>query len=334
MRRFVLALALVAAALASPRPARAQTVDIKLGTLAPKGSTWEVLLKELGQKWHDASGGSVNLKIFAGGVLGNEGDMVRKMRVGQLQAAALTTIGMHDITPDPEVLDAPMVIQSYEELDYVMSKMEPKLQRAIESKGYVVLAWSEVGFVRFFSGKKIQKPDDRGAAKLFAWEGDPEAVEAIKAGGFHPVVLSATDIMPSLQTGMIDTVATPPLYALTARIHSKAPKMLDLQWAMLTGATVVKKDVWDRVPGELQKRLLEISRAYGRRLTLEVRRMNEDALKTMKAQGLEVVPVVDLAGWQTAADAANAVVRGKMVPAALFDEMKGYCKEFRAKHGK
>ena len=144
---FLLALSLFAA------PAQADVV-IKLGTLAPNGSTWHTLLKEMGQKWEQASGGKVKLRIYPGGVLGNESDMVKKMRIGQLQAAALTTIGLHDIAADAQAVDVPGIVDSWATLDYVMARMAPKLERIIEGKGYVVLGWSEVGFVRFFSTKK------------------------------------------------------------------------------------------------------------------------------------------------------------------------------------
>src|SRR3954453_3031522 len=102
-------------------PPRADAV-IKLGTLAPNGSTWHTLLKEMGQKWEAASGGKVKLRVYPGGVLGNEGDLVKKMRIGQLQAAALTTIGLHDIVPDAQAVDVPMLVDSWPTLDYVMDR--------------------------------------------------------------------------------------------------------------------------------------------------------------------------------------------------------------------
>jgi TRAP-type C4-dicarboxylate transport system substrate-binding protein len=330
------ALAAALALLAPARAARAQTVEIKLGTLAPKGSAWDNTLKELSQKWSEISGGRVKLRIYSGGVLGNEGDMVRKMRVGQLQAAALTTVGMHDITPEPQAVDAPMGIESWDELDYVMGKMEPELDKLIAAKGYVVLTWSDVGFVRFFSTKAFVTPEEMHArdAKIFAWEGDPASVEAWTRGNFHPVVLSSTDIVPGLQTGMIDTVAVAPLYALTARIYQKANQMLDLPWAVVNGATLVKKDAWDRIPAELQPKLLEAARTIGRRMQLDVRKMDGDAIVTMKGQGLTVEPPRDAAAWRAAADRANQVVRGKVVPPAIFDEVMHYRDEYRKSHGK
>jgi len=329
IRSFVVA----AAALFASATAEAQ-VTIKLGTLAPSGSTWHNALKEMGQKWAAASGGKVKLVVFPGGTVGNEGDMVRKMRIGQLQAAALTTIGLHEITPEPQAVDIPLGVRSFEELDYVMEKLEPKLNKAVEAKGYVVLLWSDVGFVQFFSTRSIATPADMKGAKLFAWDGDPASVEAWRAAGFSPVVLSSTDVIPSLQTGLVDTIATAPLYALTARIYQKANKASSLRWAVLTGATVVKKEVWDQVPGEVKGKLLDISRASGKDIAGKVRKMNEEALDTMKKNGLAVVEVADLPAWEKAAENANKIVRGKVVPADTFDEVMRLAKDYRAKGAK
>jgi TRAP-type C4-dicarboxylate transport system substrate-binding protein len=314
-------------------PARADVV-IKLGTLAPNGSTWHTLLKEMGQKWEQASGGKVKLRIYPGGVLGNEGDMVKKMRIGQLQAAALTTIGLHDIAAEAQAVDVPMMIDSWATLDYVMARMAPKLERTIESKGYIVLGWSEVGFVRFFSTKKMASLAEMQKAKMFCWEGDPASAEAWRAAGFHPVVMSSTDIVPGLQTGLIDTVALAPLYAYSSRMFERAKYMLDLPWAVLTGGTVVRKDEWDKVPADLKPKLIEISREYNKKVALEVRRMDNEALENMTRQGLVVVKPTDPAEFKKAAEKAYSVVRGKVVPAEAFDEVRKLVEEAKAQSAK
>jgi TRAP-type C4-dicarboxylate transport system substrate-binding protein len=326
-------LAVVFALLLAPAAARADVV-IKLGTLAPNGSTWHTLLKEMGQKWDQASGGKVKLRIYPGGVLGNESDMIKKMRIGQLQAAALTTIGLHDITPDAQAVDVPMMVDSWATLDYVMDRMGPKLERIIEAKGYVTLGWSEVGFVRFFSSKKYASLKDLESAKIFCWEGDPASAEAWRAGGFHPVVMSSTDIVPGLQTGLIDTVTLAPLYAYSSRMFEKAKFMLDLPWAVLTGGTVVRKDEWDKVPVEFRPKLIEIAREYSKKIAAEVRRMDNDALENMIKQGLVSVKPADPSEFVRAANKAYAVIRGKVVPAETFDEVKKLVEEAHAQSAK
>lgn len=331
MKKLALGLALLLAVV--PAAARADVV-IKLGTLAPNGSTWHTLLKEMGQKWEQASGGKVKLRVYPGGVLGNEGDMVKKIRIGQLHGAALTTIGLHDITPAAQAVDVPMMIDTWATLDYVMERMAPKLEKMIEDKGYIVVGWSEVGFVRFFSTKKIATLAEAQASKMFTWEGDPASAEAWRAGGFHPVVMSSTEIVTGLQTGLIDTVALAPLYAFSSRMFEKAKYMLDLPWAVLTGATVVRKDEWDKIPADVRPKLLEISHEYAKKIAAEVRRMDTEALENMSKQGLVVVKPVDPKAFQAAAEKAYSVVRGKVVPADAFDEVKKLVDEAHARSAK
>ena len=328
MKKLAVIIAVLLAAL--PMSARADVV-IKLGTLAPKGSTWETLLKEMGQKWSEASGGKVKLVVYPGGVLGNEGDMVKKMRIGQLQAAALTTIGLHEISPDPQAVDVPMMVDSWATLDYVMDRIGPQLEKSIEAKGYVAINWSEVGFVRFFSTKKYASlAEMQKGAKIFTWEGDPASAEAWRAAGFKPVVMSSTDIVPSLQTGLIDTVALAPLYAYSSRVFERAKYMMDVPWAVLTGAMVVKKEDWDKIPADVRPKLVEIARDYGKKISMEVRKMDADALANMKQQGLVVVVPPDGANFPKAAQASYAVIRGHVVPAGIFDQVQRLVTEAHA----
>lgn len=300
---------------------RAQEVTIKLGTLAPVGSTWHELLKEMVEKWTQVSGGKVKLRVYAGGTQGSEGDMVRKMSIGQLHAASITTVGMHDIVQEPQALTVPLMFDNEDELRRVFSKMQPKMEALLEKRGYVTLQWSEVGPVVFFCTKPYKTPAEMADAKLFAWEGDPAAVEAWKAAGFRPVVLSSTDIVPSLQTGMISCFNMVPLYALTARLFDKANYMMDVNWGYLLGATLMRKDAWERIPADLRPKLIQVARELGQRIDAEIAKLNTDAIDAMKKQGLTVVSV-DQAPWRRAAEKAWPTVRGKVIPAAFFDEVK------------
>jgi TRAP-type C4-dicarboxylate transport system substrate-binding protein len=334
MRKTRIGLLLVPLFCSLPTLARAQEVVIKLGTLAPSGSTWHTLLKEMGQKWSEASSGKVKLRIYPGGVVGNEGDMVKKMRINQLQAAALTTIGLHDVAPDPQAMDLPMIIRSFAELDYVRQHIGPRLEQLLDAKGYIVLSWSDVGFVRFFSTKSFSGLSAlQRDGKIFCWDGDPASAEAWRAAGFHPVIMSSTDVVPSLQTGLIDTVAMAPLYAFTSRIFERAKYMIDPPWSTLSGAMVVRKDVWEKIPTDLRPKLLEVAHEYGKRISAEVRRMDDEASRTMKQQGLQVVHA-DANAMRAAAAAAYKVIRGRVVPANTFDEMQKLAEEARTHPGK
>jgi TRAP-type C4-dicarboxylate transport system substrate-binding protein len=327
MHRLALALTLAATSAAGQT-----SVRIKLGTLAPQGSSWHQLLLSMAQDFANASNGKVELKIYAGGTQGNEGEMIRKMSIGQLQAASMTAIGLHEITPEPQAEDVPFMIDSYEEYDYVHEKIRGKLEDSIAKRNYQVLQWGEVGFVYLFSTEMYRTPADFGKGKVFTWNGDPGAEAAWKAAGFHPVVLSSTDLVPALTSGMINVVGQSPLYAYTTNLYSRASNMLDLHWGFLTGATVVRKDVWEKIPPDLRPKVLEIAEDYGKRTRADVRKQNEEAIEQMKKRGLQVVEPADLEAWQQAAEKANAVVRGRVVPAALYDEVVKLRNEYRAQH--
>jgi TRAP-type C4-dicarboxylate transport system substrate-binding protein len=314
---------LLAALVAALAPAAQAQVTIKLGTIAPAGSSWHEILKEMAQRWEQASGGQVKLRVYAGGAQGSEGEMVRKMGIGQLQAASISNVGLHDLVPDPQTLSVPMLFADAAEAECTFEKVHPRLEAGMERKGYVVLQWSRIGAMWLFCDKAYPTPEAMHAAgaKVFAWEGDPKSVEAWRAAGFRPVVLSSTDIVPSLQTGMIDCVTNVPLYVLTTHLYEKASHMMDVPWGFIFGATVVKKEAWEKVAPDLRAKLAAIAVELGQKVDAEVRRLNVDAVAAMTKQGLQVVKV-DPAPWRAAMEKSWSVVRGGVVPAEVFDEVR------------
>ncbi len=317
MKKLLLAVLLAALAPA----AHAQPVVIKLGTLAPQGSTWHELLKEMGQRWEQASNGQVKLRIYAGGAQGSEGDMVRKMGIGQLQAASISNVGMHDVIPEPQALSVPFLFDSEAQMECVFAKVRPRIEAALDRRGLVAIQWSRIGAVNLYCDAPHKAPADTRDAKIWVWAGDPKSVEAYRVAGLKPVELSATDIVPSLQTGMIDCVPNVPLYVLTARLFEKAPYMMDLPWSWLLGATLVRKDTWDRIPADTRAKLTQIAQELGQKVDTEVRRLNTDAVVAMRKQGLKTVPG-DAPAWRAVMEKTWAVVRGGVVPAEFFDEVK------------
>ena len=314
-------------------PAAQANVTIKLGTVAPEGSTWDKALREMAQKWAVASGGTVKVKIYAGGIAGDEGAMVTKMRIGQLHAAAISAVGLHDITPEPQALAVPELIRSYGELDYVMSKVGPQLDKALADKGFVVLTWSDAGFIYFFS-KEPATPAEMAKQPVFTWSGDPKAEAAWRAAGFSPVVISSTEMVPSLQSGLIKAFTTSELLAASIGWYQYAKNMTDVSWGILPGAVVVEKKAWDRIPADIQAKLLQIAQDTGKSLRDTLRKQAEESRTAMVKNGLHIVPVSaaqkDL--WIKSAEKSYPVVRGGSVPAAMFDEVQKTAAEYRASH--
>ena len=323
-------LLLVAAGALAP----AQTV-IKMGTLAPDGSPWHQVLQRVGERWRIISGGSVKLVIYPGGVLGDEPDLVKKMRIGQIQAVALSGAGMSDIEPGVMCLQIPMMFSSYEELDYVRDRIAPRLERMIAARGFLVLNWGDAGWVHFFSRQPVARLDDLKRMKLFTWSGDSDAIELYQANGFHAVPLAATDILSGLQTGLIDAVPTTPLYALLNQSFGLARNMCDVKWAPLIGATVVTKAVWEKLPQPQRDQMLKAAQEAGQDLRGGIRKMGDDAVVAMQKRKLNVVhaDAATVADWRKQAEGVYPKIRGREVPADLFDEVRRLRDEYRTRGG-
>ena len=330
--RAMAVLMLVGACVSAPADAMSAPMVVKMATLAPEGSSWYRVLQEMGEEWRKVTGGAVTLRIYPGGVAGDEDAVIRKMRVGQIQAAAITGIGLAYLERSFYALHIPMMYGSDEEFDYVRDKYAPVLERKMEEKGFIVLNWGDAGWVHFFSKVPVVTPEEAKGLKLFMWSGDTNLVQLYKETGFHPVPLSTNDLLPSLQTGMVNGFSSTPLAALAFQWFGLAPNMADLRYAPLTGATVIDKRAWEKIPPEIRPRLLEASRAAGQKLRVEVRRLNREALGVMVKNGLKVhkVPPDVESRWRKMVENVYPQVRGKIMPAEAFDAVKRYRDEYRA----
>jgi TRAP-type C4-dicarboxylate transport system substrate-binding protein len=322
--------------------ARAQQIDIKMATLAPKDSPWCDVLVKMGERWKSITNGNVKLTLYAGGVMGDEPDTVNKLRVKLIQAVALTGAGMGEIEKGVAALQIPMMFDSYEELDYVRDRLAPTLEKRIEANGFVVLNWGDAGWVYFFADKPMPRLADMRNLKMFSWAGSNDEFELWKANGFHPVALAATDIQMGLKTGLIDVIPTTPLYALWNQCFTLAKYMTDIKWAPLVGATLVSKAVWDKIPEAQRGLMLQAARDSGQQMRSTIRDMGDKAIGVMtgglpgkKIDKLTIVHADDatVADWRKQTEAVYPKMRGKIIPEDLFDEVRRLHDEYRAKKG-
>ncbi|NJK89582.1 MAG: TRAP transporter substrate-binding protein DctP [Myxococcales bacterium] len=318
----------------SPRPANAEKVTIKLGTLAPESSPWYNSVRRISDRWAKASNNQVSLKIYPGGVAGDEEDMLRKIKIGQLHAATITGVGLGQVAKSTVALQIPMLMTSYEELDYVRERMRPVLEKDLEGAGFIVLNWGDAGWAHFFSREPAKLPEDFRNKKIVVGSRDSDAVAAWRAADFNPVPIATTDVLQGLQTGLVDAFVAPPVYALSTQWFGLATHMVPVNWSPLNGATVVSTRRWEKVPSALREELLRIAREEGEKSRKEIRALGDKAVQAMKDRGLVVheLSETDRARWSQVAAEAYPVVRGKVVPEAIFDRVKELAAEYRAQH--
>ncbi len=336
MRRVLIPAASIVAALALAPALAAQAggpVRIRLGTLAPQGTSYHHILQEMGERWRTATNGDVQLTVYAG-TMGSEVELVRRMRLGQLQAATLTVSGLQEIDPAVSALQQmPMMFHSLDEVEFVRSRLEPVLARRMGERGFVVLFWADAGWVRFFTRQPSAHPDDFRRQKIFVTASENQQFALMRSLGYLPVSLEWADALTALQTGMIDAVPTIPYFALSMQFHTVAKNMLELNWLPLVGATIVSRRIWDALPPERQAAMRDAALDAGRQFQARGRTESDEAVQAMQRRGLTVVPIPPAveAEWRTTAERVYPQIRGTLVPADMFDEVVRLLAEYRSR---
>ena len=324
-----MALLLLAACSAS-----AGALTIKLGTLAPVGSPWEVGLRRIAAEWDKLSGGSVTLRIYAGGIAGDEPDMVRKMRIGTLNAAGITVSGLQGIFKGFKTLSYPLLVRNDGELSYVLDQMKPFFEQELEKRGFHAVMWSPGGWVYLFSRRPVVHPQDLKSQKLWVWSGDADEIQAYQRAGFQTVTLAVTDLMTSLQGGMVDALVTSPLLAASNQWFGVVSNMSTIRLGPLWGATVVTDKVWSEVPSDLRPKLMEAAQKVADSLAPDLAKADDQAIGIMKKYGLTInkVDTATEAEWADLLDKTFSGLVGTTYDKESFEMARKYLNEYLAAH--
>jgi len=277
------------------------------------------------------SGGRVGFKIYPRQTQGDEQSVLRKIRVGQLQAGGFTGVGLGDVAPKVRILDTPFLVRNYAEVDYLYRTFDAEFRQAFEEGGFELLGWAEVGFVYVFTSIPVEKPADLDRIKMWVWEGDPVAETAFRTLNMKPIPLSILDVMTSLQTGLIDAFYTSPLAAVATQWFTRAKYMVGVRLADASGAVLISKRYFDKIPPELQEILIRNGKKYMEKLTMLSRQDNEKAIETLKKQGIQVtkVPEKDVQQYVEAGDKARKVLVGTIYTQEFLDRVTQSLREFR-----
>lgn len=264
---------------------------IKFATVAPEGSTWVKHLRKLDKEIRTKSGGMLGFRIYAGGIAGDELDVLRKIRIGQIHCAAFTGVGFGQILPMVRVLDLPFLFRNDNEIDLVHQELRPFFSKGFKKRGFELLAWAEVGNVYLFSKKPIKKVNDLRGLRVWAWSGDPIAKETFAAMGVNPILLAITDVTTALNTGMINTVYAPPLGAIALQWYTSMSYVMTLPLAHSTGAVLISSKYFNKLPQDLSKILTSAFDKAMIKLTSTLREQNKEAFQLIRDGGLTIIPV-------------------------------------------
>jgi len=316
-----------------PPGAGAEAVTIKIATLAPEGSSWIQTFEDLNTELQKKTNNAVQLKVYPGGVLGDERDMIRKMYVGQIQGAVLTSAGLSGIFSEMDVFQIPFLFNTYEEVDYVVDKMDGFFKKGFADKGYVLPAWSEGGFVRLMSTVPIASLSDLKKAKVWTWEDAPMAKAIFEEAGVSAIPLSLPDVLVGLQTGLVEVVYAPPTGAISLQWFTKTKYMTDVPLIYLIGAILIKKNALNELSSDHRQVFMELCVKYMDQLKLVIRKENQEAIQVMAKHGVKLIePSADqVEGFKELSKKAMNRQTGKSFSAKVKDEIIAHLEEYRKK---
>jgi len=306
-------------------------VIYKMGTLAPEGSSWLETWYKIVKDIEESSNGKISIKTYPGGIMGDEPDMVRKLRLGQLQIGGFTVNGIYATAPEMLVLELPFLFEDYDEIDYVREKMFTKFKKIFEEKGYILLAWLDQGLIKIYTKRATSSFEDLKKQKMWVWAGEPVAIETFKVLGIPTISTPVPEVLSSLQTGLVDAIYTSPLACVALQWYTQINYILDVDMRYEPAVVIENKKAWDETPKEMRGLVEKANEKYIKDFIKQVRREQMVSIKGMldygvkiqklKGEEIEMIKENSRLAWYNLA--------GKLYPKELLDEVIRYIDEYR-----
>ena len=327
-------IALSIALLVSSQAYAAETYTLKFATLLPTGTAWSNILTDWIKEVEQKSQGRLKFKMYSGGVMGDEPDVIRKIRKGQLHGGMFTGYGIGRIYSPARVLEVPFLFKDTSESDYVRDALMPDFETGFKENGFELLGWPEVGFIHFFSQNKIESLEDMRKSRIWLWQGDPLGEAFFKASDISPVPLSIIDVYPQLSAkhGSIDTVYVSTFGAIALQWHTKLKYGSNIPVTNAIGGLVVSNNFFDKLPGDLQQLLKTTGKAMSDKIRKNARFENERSKNLLKRYGISF-----LWDWNDREmqkflairdNAARHLEETNYIPAELFNKARDHLKKY------
>jgi TRAP-type C4-dicarboxylate transport system substrate-binding protein len=313
----------------------ADEVVLKMAIIVPEKSIWGQQFKASADEIREKTNGKVNLKIYYGGVQGDELNVIQKMRIGQLHGSALMAYGLSKVCPDSLAFALPVIFRSSEEAIWVREKMNDYFQKQAREKGFEIMAWTNQGFTYCFSKDKVVDMASLRNAKPWALEKDDLCKAFFKAASISAIPLTIGDVNTALQTGLIRTVFAPSAGMIVMQWHTRVNHRLDTGLFYSFGAVVITKDQWDKISGERQELIRNIFQKHIVELNAGIEKQNIDALKVLDEK-LEVNKPSEeaLADFREVMVKVEEEMSGKDFSAEAMNLVKSHLERYRRENQK
>lgn len=316
-------------------PVQALGLTLKIATLSPEGSVWMQKMREGAEEVARKTSNRVKLKFYPGGVMGDDNAVLRKIRLGQLQGGAVVGNSLVRLYPDNQIYGLPLKFKSFKEIDEVRRHLDQRIVAGLEKGGFVTFGLAEGGFAYVMSTVPIRTVEDMRRQKVWAPDNDETILEALKSFDINPIPLSIADVRASLQTGLINTVTTPPIGAIALQWHTQIKYLLDEPFLYIYGVLAVDRDVFGKLSPDDQRSLREVMGGVFKDLDRMNRKDNVNAMEVLRRQGIEFIKpdAQALKKWYSDAGAIpGRLIQAGRLSREMVDALESLLKDYRSKH--
>lgn len=263
---------------------------LKIATIAPEGTSLALSLKKMNVEIEKATNGEVTLKNYLGGVAGDEPDVLRKIRIGQMNGGFFTGKTLGDIYGDIRVMELPFnFLNDTQKAKNVFKSLQPYFNEGLDKNGFINLGFFEIGHVYVVSTKEVSTLEGMKGIKVWTWEGDELVLAMTESLGLVTVPLALPDVLSSLSTGVVHAAYAPPIGILGLQWQSKIKYLINFPTAFSVGALLIAKKDWKKINPTHQKVILEISKKYIEEANESSHKENEEGLAQLKKQGIKFI---------------------------------------------
>ena len=305
---------------------------IKLATLAPEGSGWMNEMRAGAKEITERTDGRVKFKFYGGGVQGNDKQVLRKMRIGQLHGGAFTSNALAEFQKDAVLFGMPMLFKDLDEVRFARQRMDDKLRELLEQAGFVNFGFASGGFAHMMSNRPVATLTDMHGLKIWVPDGDKISYSAAKALGISPVTMPLTDVLTGLQTELIDTIMAPPAGTIVLQWNTGVSYITDLPLSYIFAMLVIEKKYFDRIQADDQLIVREVMERVYEGIEVQGNEDNAKAYQALLDDGMESVTPdsAQVVEWQQVIRASNhRLAEEGVVDSDLLAEVECYVSAYR-----
>ena len=313
---------------------QAQAMRFKIATLSPEGSVWMEKMREGAEELARKTDNRVTIKYYPGGVMGDDKAVLRKIRIGQLHGGAVVSGSLSNFYPDDQIYSLPLMFRSFEEIDYVRKHLDQRIVEGLEKGGFVTFGIAEGGFAYVMSTVPIRTVEEMRRQKVWIPDNDPMILEAVKAFDITPFLLSIADVRAGLQTGLINTVTTPPIGAVALQWHTQINYLMYEPFLYIYGVLAVDRKAFKKISTHDQRIFREIMGRVFHELDRLNRQDNVKALEALRKQGVKFIKpsAQALEKWCHDAEAVpKRLIQTGKLSQRMVDTMGSLLKDYRSK---